>query len=46
MAHDRREAQSAGSLRRNKVRDQKYESLGREMDSRMDSDMEVPEAGK
>ena len=33
-------------LRRNKVRDQKYEPLGREMDSRMDSDMEVPEAGK
>lgn len=33
-------------LRRNKVRDQKYELLGREMDSRMDSDMEVPEAGE
>ncbi|RAR42582.1 RNA polymerase sigma factor [Paenibacillus sp. MDMC362] len=33
-------------LRRNKVRDQKYELLGREMDSRMDLDMEVPEAGE
>ncbi|MGG3504213.1 RNA polymerase sigma factor [Paenibacillus lautus] len=33
-------------LRRNKVRDQKYELLGRDMDSRMDSDIEVPEAGE
>ncbi|WP_456288659.1 RNA polymerase sigma factor [Paenibacillus sp. AK002] len=33
-------------LRRNKVRDRKYELLGREMDSRMDSEMEVPEAGE
>lgn len=33
-------------LRRNKVRDWKYELLGREMDSRMDSEMEVPEAGE
>lgn len=33
-------------LRRNKVRDQKYELLGREMDSRLDLDMEVPEPGE
>jgi RNA polymerase sigma factor (sigma-70 family) len=33
-------------LRRNKVRDQKYELLGREMDSRMDSDIQVPEPGE
>ena len=33
-------------LRRNKVRDRKYELLGREMDARMDSEMEVPEAGE
>ncbi|SEL26076.1 RNA polymerase sigma factor, sigma-70 family [Paenibacillus sp. cl141a] len=33
-------------LRRNKVRDRKYELLGREMDARMDSEMEVPETGE
>lgn len=33
-------------LRRNKVRDQKYELLGREMDSRMESDIQVPEPGE
>ncbi|PJN49258.1 hypothetical protein PAEVO_59670 [Paenibacillus sp. GM2FR] len=33
-------------LRRNKVRDQKYELLGREMDSRMKSDIQVPEPGE
>lgn len=33
-------------LRRNKVRDQKYEQLGRDMDSRIDSEFEVPEEGE
>ncbi|MGG3280706.1 RNA polymerase sigma factor [Paenibacillus solani] len=33
-------------LRRNKVRDQKYEQLGRDMDSQIDSEFEVPEEGE
>lgn len=33
-------------LRRNKVRDHKYEQLGRNMDSRIDSGFDVPEEGE
>ncbi|KOP66055.1 RNA polymerase subunit sigma-24 [Bacillus sp. FJAT-18019] len=33
-------------LRRNKVRDRKYQQMGRDMDSRMDSEFEVPEEGE
>lgn len=33
-------------LRRNKVRDHKYEQLGRDMDSRIDSGFDVPEEGE